>query len=282
VGLLGRLRPAPTASAGEAAKRIDQLERQVRKLRANQDEALAKALRHGYAAGPVVPVDYPGAELKLVAAAGKRQDEHESEPYIGEWIERWFRPDEVFYDIGANVGTYALIAGAVALPQGRIVAFEPVFSTYAVLCDNVVLNGLGDRVTSLPVALGAETGLTTFTYSSVRPGSAKHNWPSGKVAYRSEVLAYRLDDLVPQLGLPIPHHLKIDTDGAEPELLRGARETLASPVVRSLMVELLTWTEDEVRSELAANGFEQVELFERPPSPVTCALFARPGAGPGA
>ncbi len=279
MSVLGRYR---AARAQPQRDRIRELELQVKRLKGDRDAQLAKALRHGYAAGPLLPMNYPGADLKLVAAAGKRQDEHESEPYVAAWIEQWLRPDEVIYDIGANIGTYTLIAAGTVLTTGRVVAFEPVFSTFDVLCENVVVNGLGERVTSLPVALGDVTGLATFEYSSVRPGSAKHNWPSGKVTHTGQVLSYRLDDLVPQLGLPLPHHLKIDTDGAEPALLRGARETLASPVVRSLMVELLTWTEDDVRRELGANGFELVELFERPPSPVTCALFARPGSAPGA
>lgn len=267
--------PADGREASTDALRVADLERELRKVRANRERELRKILRAGYAAGPLLDVDFPGAELKLVAAADKRLDEHASEPYIPEWIEREFAEDDIFYDVGANIGTYTLIAAAVAIRTGRVVAFEPSFSTYAVLCENVFVNGLGDRVTTLPVALGSSTGLQTFNYSSLRPGAAKHNWPTGKVAFTGEVLSYRLDDLVESFALPYPNHIKIDTDGGEPDLLRGARGVLASPALRTLMVELLTWTEADVVSELGSHDFRLVERFERPPSPVTCGLFAR-------
>jgi FkbM family methyltransferase len=279
VTILRRLRTglaAPTAPASDEARRITTLEKKVAKLTRDGDARLAKALRHGYAAGPLLDMGYPGADLKLVAAAGKRQDEHESERYIAEWLEQWCAEDDVLYDVGANIGTYTLIAAGAVLPRGHVYAFEPVFSTYAVLCENVFVNGLGDRVTTLPVALGATTGLATFRYSSLRPGSAKHNWPTGTTAYIHDVLSYRLDDLVRQLGLPPPNHLKVDIDGGEPDLLRGASEVLSSPVLRSVMIELLTWTEEAVVSTLAEHGFGLVRKYERPPSPVTCGLFARP------
>jgi FkbM family methyltransferase len=260
-------------------ERIEKLRRKLAAAKRDTDQRVLKALRHGHAAGPLLEMEYPGADLKLVAASGKRLNEHASEPYIAEWIETAFRPDEVLYDVGANVGTYALIAAARVLTEGRVVAFEPSYSTYAVLCDNVFVNGLGDRVDTFPVALGGSTGVVAFAYSSTRPGAAKHNWPTGTVRYRHGVLGYRLDDLASTFALPPPNHLKIDTDGGEPELLRGARETLRSPELRSVMVELLPWTEEAVVAELTAAGLEHLRTYERPPSPVTCALFARPGGG---
>jgi FkbM family methyltransferase len=237
-------------------ERIEKLRRKLAAAKRDTDQRVLKALRHGHAAGPLLEMEYPGADLKLVAASGKRLNEHASEPYIAEWI-----------------------AAARVLTEGRVVAFEPSYSTYAVLCDNVFVNGLGDRVDTFPVALGGSTGVVAFAYSSTRPGAAKHNWPTGTVRYRHGVLGYRLDDLASTFALPPPNHLKIDTDGGEPELLRGARETLRSPELRSVMVELLPWTEEAVVAELTAAGLEHLRTYERPPSPVTCALFARPGGG---
>ena len=276
-----RTKLAGTNGTARAAdrKRIASLEQKVERLKRSSDTELMKVLRRGYAAGPLVPMGYPGAELQLVAAAQNRQDEHESEPYISTWIERCFTPDDVFYDIGANVGTYSLIAASVALPEGRAFAFEPSFSTYAVLCENVFVNGLGERIATLPVALGATTGLETFHYSSIRPGAAKHNWPTGEVAYSHEVLSYRLDDLVRQLDLPLPRHIKIDVDGGEPDLLRGAAGVLSSSSLQTLIVELLPWTREAVVEELAGHGFALIHTYERPPSPVSCGLFARSEGG---
>jgi len=263
----------PAASVDDT--RVRELEQQLDELTRGFDAKLLDVLRKGYAAGPLLEMGYPGVDLKLVAAAKKRQKEHESEPYISDWIERCFGEDDVFYDVGANVGTYSLIAAGVGLPRGHVYAFEPSFSTYAVLCENVFVNGLGDRITTLPVALGGATALETFRYSNLRPGAAKHNWPTGETAYTHRVLGYRLDDLVRQLDLPLPNHIKIDIDGGEPDLLRGATEVLSSPSLQTLIVELLTWTEEAVVAELAAHGFALIHTYVRPPSPVTCGLFAR-------
>jgi FkbM family methyltransferase len=79
------------------------------------------------------------------------------------WIEDWIRPDEVLYDIGANVGAYSLVAALSPSVRARVVAVEPGYPTFAALSDNVVRNGAQDRVTALGVALGRATTLETST-----------------------------------------------------------------------------------------------------------------------
>jgi FkbM family methyltransferase len=237
----------------ELARRDAEIQRLQRKLtrRAATDAAPDEA---------PLWLDYPGAEIKLVPASGKRHRSCEKEPFTVDWIERHLRNGETLYDIGANVGAYSLVA-AKAVPGARVVAFEPAFPAFSVLCENIVLNGLHDRITPLPVALGDATALRTFRYSSLKPSDAGHNAPRAS-AYTQPVAAYRLDDLVRQFELPWPTHIKLDVDGFEVAVLEGATDTLAAPELRTLMVEIAVG-DDAVVSLLESRGFELKRRFEK-------------------
>jgi hypothetical protein len=96
------------------------------------------------------------------------------------------RPDDVFVDVGANVGAYTLLAGTAG---ARCVAFEPVPATFRALRDNVRLNGLQTRVRV--VRSGSLTGRSwgrrwRWLAVSCRSGdraSAERLWPSAAVAF---------------------------------------------------------------------------------------------------
>lgn len=214
-----------------------------------------------------VRLDYPKAEIRLSARAAKRRRATAKEPFTVAWLERELRDGDVLYDIGANIGAYALVAGRIGGPATRVLAFEPGAETFGVLCENVVLNDLADLVVPLPVVLGRETRLGTFRYSDLRAGAAQHD-SSGRVesgdgfVYEQPVLGFRLDDLVRQFELPRPTLMKLDVDGAEADVLTGAAETLRSPSLRSLIVELEP-SEVMVRKILVEAGFEEEETFTR-------------------
>ncbi len=186
------------------------------------------------------------------------------EPWTVAWIERWLEPGETLYDVGANVGAYALVAAKVA-PDARVVAFEPGYASFASLCENILLNDAAETVHPLPVALGASTCLTLFNYRELDAGAALHSLgdDGGFVAaYRQPVLSYRLDDLVATFGLRPPNHVKLDVDGAESDVLEGARDLLTSETLRSLMVEVDGPAETAIVGRLAAAGLELVERYE--------------------
>jgi FkbM family methyltransferase len=236
---------------------------------------------------PVVPphiarIDYPGAEV-LVGVTSRaeimsRLRPAAKEPWTVRWLEQNARPGDVLFDVGANVGSYSLIAAALGL---KAVAFEPAYSSYAALCDNVVLNGYEDSVTPLPVVLSERTALATLSHSDVAAGAAEHSLDGGDGAYRQPVLSYRLDDLVGQLGLPAPVLLKVDVDGAEASVLAGAQETLAASTLRSVLVEVDRDRGAEVVPLLAAAGLTLAERIEerdgRPLGRVWYGIFNRSG-----
>jgi FkbM family methyltransferase len=216
-------------------------------------------------------LDYPNVDLYLrVTSKLERKMRLRScskEPWTVEWIERWVKPGEVFFDIGANVGAYSLIAAKGS--KARVFAFEPGYANFAALCENIVLNDVAERITPLPVGLAARTSLATFSYRNVRSGFASHALRlqpptnGGAAAYQQPVLAHALDDLVERFSLPRPNHVKLDVDGAEVAVLAGAVRTLRAPELRSLMIEVEWKHSETVTQRLAECGLTQRSKFER-------------------
>lgn len=166
------------------------------------------------------------------------------EPETLDWLDGQLQDGDVFMDVGANVGLYSLYA-AMARPKSRVYAFEPESQNFARLCRNLALNGVLNVVPcNLPLA-GRE-GFDWFEVSSLEPGSALHSFAGpgafqtagGQAVLRQGALAVTLDALVCKYGVPQPALLKIDVDGTEEAILDGAEAVLASPQLRSLLVEV--------------------------------------------
>ncbi len=156
----------------------------------------------------------------------------ESESFPFAMLRRWVRPGDVVYDCGANLGLYDrfLVAN---LGAGRVVAFEPSAENRRFLAANLALGGIADRVTVLPMALADEDGLAEFQVDDVQtasgtlskvtggePSEGRRNLRLGPLT--EQVLCRRLDTVMAEEGLPLPDVMKIDVEGAEPLLLRGA------------------------------------------------------------
>jgi FkbM family methyltransferase len=207
------------------------------------------------------------------------------EPETVRWLEEQLRPGDSFYDIGANVGAYSLVAWAITDGNANIIAFEPGFGTFAELCRNIHLNHAEDAITPLSIALGGRRGLAGFRYSDTTPGAALHSWSEGAVgeAHPPELVlptvTFELDDLIEALDLPLPNLLKLDVDGPELEVLIGASRTLSQPALRSVLVELDDRSEATTRvmSRLEEKGFQLRSRHVRGGGgPVHNVIFARP------
>jgi FkbM family methyltransferase len=211
---------------------------------------------------PPERLDYPNADIYLRVtskAARARLRACAKEPFTIEWIEQWVRSGEVLYDVGANLGVYSLVAAKKPSGSARVFAFEPSYGNVALLGANIVLNEVVDAITPLPVALSDRTGMSVFALRSLQPGSARHTLgdePSdeGPPVYRQPVMIYRLDDLVEHLGLPLPNHIKLDVDGGELAVLEGAARTLASPSLRSMLIEVSSSMSDAITEALGRHG----------------------------
>lgn len=224
--------------------------------------------------GLVRPLDYSGGQIMLhvdsLVELTTRLRSCAKEPETVAWIEKYVRGGDVVFDIGANVGVYSLVIDRHTGGEAKVFAFEPGAATFVQLTRNLALNGCLETVIPLPVAFGGETGITTFNYSSFASGSARHGMGEpvdalGKPfepVLRQPILVYRLDDFIELFRIGVPAHMKLDVDGPELDILKGASRTLANRGVRTVMVELEP-TQDAAREAttlLEGLGFELVSV----------------------
>ncbi len=138
------------------------------------------------------------------------------------------RPDAVCYDVGANAGFFTLAFARLAGPKGHVFAFEPLAGNAAALLFHVAVNDLR-QVTLVQAAVSETEGLLPF--------EAHEANSMGRLAAGAEtgclVPTLSLDGVVFARGLPPPHVIKIDVEGAEAAVLGGAARVLGEcrPVV---------------------------------------------------
>lgn len=167
---------------------------------------------------------------------------YDKEPWTLEWI-AGFQPGEVLVDCGANVGMYTIWAAATR--KVRVYAFEPEAQNYALLNRNILLNGLVDSVKAYCMGLSNQAGFFDLHMADLRVGGSCHAVGDAldfehkplKTQFTQGCIAARLDDLVRDGAVPVPHHIKIDVDGFEPRVIEGARKTLADPRLKSVLIE---------------------------------------------
>ncbi len=242
----------------------------------------------GSDAVPTVTLDYPSANIRLLATTdAERQIRARAchkEPWTVRWIETELGAGGVFYDVGANVGAYSLIAAMQPVPPVTF-AFEPGFRTFSSLCDNVHLNGCAATITPVPLALAGHSGLRRFRFKALDAGQSRHRLaPAPDQRWKGltqQVPVASMDDLVALCALPAPTHLKLDVDGAELEVLQGATATLRRSELRSLLVEIDEELWEPVLTLLDGAGFVMREQHQRKPTAPRYAILDRRDAAPG-
>jgi FkbM family methyltransferase len=159
------------------------------------------------------------------------------QPATIEWIDR-FESDSVFWDIGANVGTFSLYAAMGT--STRVVAFEPAAVNYFLLAANCEANNLFDRIDCLLVGVGRERAINRLEVSQFR--SARSFSFRGKssesFAARQAAIVLPVDQLVEEYGLPCPNYIKIDAPGSSEAIIAGAARTLRRRELRQIHLEI--------------------------------------------
>jgi FkbM family methyltransferase len=164
---------------------------------------------------------FPHGEAVRLAAA-YRQVVWNSEEY--EAFRKAVRAGETVLDIGANLGGYTVLLAQWVGPAGRVHAFEPAPDARKGLLRHVALNGLCDRVVVHPEALSAVAGRARFRAVGIQ---GDNRLISSDSAEGLEVGTTSIDAFCLAQGVR-PAFVKVDVEGAELDVLRGARATIAS------------------------------------------------------
>jgi FkbM family methyltransferase len=154
-----------------------------------------------------------------------------------ELMRRTLRAGDIVIDIGAHIGLFTMLMGALVGPLGRVYAFEPLDANADLLERSIAENRFGDRVIFRRAAVGATSGagMLTFPEETLNTGGAyllREGTAPLTGNLKKSVPIVRLDDVVTERPVRM---IKMDVEGAEPQVLRGARRLLREdrPVVVS-------------------------------------------------
>lgn len=238
--------------------------------RRHRARALARAVRwqlHKRVGGGPVDVPFEGYVLRCYPdSASASNVVYFTARYDWDemaFLERYLRRGDRFVDVGANIGTYSLLARRLVGPEGQVVAIEPLPLAAARLRENLERNGLVD-VEVHQVAVDdheGTAGFLDFDVSSALDHVADHR---GRTPF--EVTVRRLDDLVGQREVAAA---KLDVEGAEHRALLGAEAMLASHSPPVWLVEVMDWqlpkfgsSTAELTALFADHGFDPFRYVE--------------------
>ncbi len=172
----------------------------------------------------------------------------------------------VVYDVGANIGFFALLAARLVGPAGKVFAFEPVPTNAQLVRDNAAANGFAHlKVVEAAVAdEGKRMQLALAEHAGGAMLSRVGQPPDAKGCITVDVVT--LDDMVFATGLPAPDFIKLDVEGAEALALSGMSRVLSQSQPR-LLVEVdastpaeLERRERDLKQQVKRQGYDVQDL----------------------
>jgi FkbM family methyltransferase len=184
-----------------------------------------------------LPTALGSERLWITPRAYRRYWTHSLEAIHGDVlaaVARWVRSGDTVWDVGANVGVFAVAAAAAAGPTGGVVAFEADVDMAALLVRSVAeRRGRGAEVVVIPAAVSDHSGSVRFAISGYRTAASSiEGFGRFQDPGRVRVCpCWKIDDLMSWHGTPTV--VKIDVEGAENLVLRGATGAVRSgrPVI---------------------------------------------------
>jgi len=151
-----------------------------------------------------------------------------SEPEVQDVLTRLLKPGDVFYDVGANVGFYTVLASKLVGAHGRVYAFEPVPDNVRAIERNIELSRAAN-VTVIRCAVTNGSGVLDMTLSA-EPFWARLSTlpPPPHPVGRIQVVGVSIDELLAAESIMPPDVIKVDVEGSEEHVLAGMRKALAT------------------------------------------------------
>jgi len=164
------------------------------------------------------------------------------------------RPNDVFVDVGANIGSYTILSSAVA--GAFSIALEPIPSTFTHLKNNVSINNVESLVTLCNCGAGAMKTSLRFTKNHdtvnhvLTESTSENDTVEVPIVTLNEICRHRN-----------PLLIKMDVEGFEMEVLKGAKEILSNSQLKAIIIELngscrrYGVSEEEIHALLREVGF---------------------------
>ena len=176
-----------------------------------------------------------------------------------QWL---LRDGGTFFDIGANIGSYTLVASEQG--RARVIAFEPHPTTAKFLMENVRLNGR-QNVTVCPMALGRHDGVVRLTDHA---GSSINHSVMQDDGRTVEVPCGRVDTFCRERGL-VPEYVKLDVEGFEFDVLTGF-----GPLLHSVDLVLIECNGLSDQRSVGASAIHNLLITDEMSGPYRC-LFGK-------
>ena len=193
-----------------------------------------------------------GTDLYLLGAKS-----HESEMRLARVMMRYLKPKDTFVDIGGHFGYFSLLASQLVGKEGRVIAFEASRNTYAVLAENVQpqanVQAFNEALSDQPETISFfEFPVLYNEFNSMNVDQFRQEkWFAEYPPVKTEVAATTLDAAMMRLQA-VPTFIKIDVEGAELKVIRGAATTLARHKPMLVMEYLAPNRENTAHQQAAA------------------------------
>lgn len=168
----------------------------------------------------------------------------------------FLRAGDTVLDIGANVGTFTVPMALTVGRTGGVIAFEPQRIVNQILCANLALNSLCDFVDPVRMAVGSSE--STAQIPLINPFAANSNVGGVRLNQQADVTEPIPVITIDSLNLQSLRLMKIDVEGMEHEVLKGAAETVnrLKPVIFAECLPDDTHNADEMKKFFQANGYK--------------------------
>jgi FkbM family methyltransferase len=155
------------------------------------------------------------------------------EPHETQFLLDTLRPGDVFVDVGANIGYFSLLAARLVGPTGAVLAFEPEAANYALLEANTRLNGC-ENIHCFRAALGEENADGTLYLNELNRGD--HSLYPAESDRAGQAINIVNGSKLIGATHPRVNFIKIDTQGAECDVLGGLQELILASASDLIMI----------------------------------------------
>lgn len=199
----------------------------------------------------IYPYDFIGGEIYVNGIFEKAE---------AKFVTKFLKPGMVFFDIGANFGQYTLFGAKCVGPNGKVHSFEPSNRMFAELTFNVGINGFSDICILNNVALSNKEGIARLSkyengcevYGSL--GNQNRLSDSFILGYE-EVKTVTIDSYIQRHNINHVDFVKMDIEGAELLVLKGANELLNRADSPTIVLEMADINTDGF-------GYKAIEIWD--------------------